>query len=71
MWFKTLIEDIIKMRVSKFREGILNGCWATKALSAPDGPHVGPVNLAIWEVKHILEANMHTFTNSASWGKSR
>ena len=27
----------------------------TWAMSAPDGPYVGPMNFAIWDVLHIMD----------------
>ena len=36
---------------SKVHGAIMGPTWF---LSAPGGPHVGPMNLAIWELKQIM-----------------
>ena len=46
MYFSTAYND----PDSKVHGANMGPTWV---LSAPDGPHVGPMNLAIWEEIHV------------------
>ena len=43
---------------SKFHGAILGPTWV---LLAPDGPHVGPMNFAIWDILHKIYTEKPVF----------
>ena len=50
---------------SKIHGANLRPTWV---LSAPDGPHVGPMNLAVW-VKHMAQSKYFGVTELETFGQ--
>ena len=50
---------------SKIHGANLRPTWV---LSAPDGPHVGPINLAVW-VKHMAQSKYFGVTELETFGQ--
>ena len=61
IWLQYLTEPCNKIPDSKVHEANMEPTWV---LSAPDGPHVGPMNLAIRDVSSFSEKMPQNITSS-------